>query len=114
MPGVHGMKRMKSTKGNDRSRAWQSMRIMLRFTIPDLCRTSGAKLNNMQRYLRQLLVHGFVAQVGEYKGGRPGSCKHYRLARNTGPDHPIRCEICDQPLTAKECGPNKEENNDPK
>ncbi|WP_157468233.1 hypothetical protein [Desulfatibacillum aliphaticivorans] len=104
------MQRRKSTKGNARSKAWQSMRILRRFTIPDLCRTSGAGLNNLQRYLRQLLIHGFVAEVGEYKGGRPGSARNYRLVRDNGPNHPVYCDKCDQPLTAKECRPKEADN----
>ncbi len=111
MPGIKGMKRKKSTKGTDRSKAWQSMRIFKRFSIHDLMRTSGAKQNNLQRYLRQLRIHSIIAQVGEYKGGRPGAVKQYRLVRDLGPDHPVRCEICDRPLTAKECKP-EEENHD--
>lgn len=107
MPGVKGMQRKKSTRGTARAKAWQSMRIFKRFTIPDLCRTSGAGLNNLQRYLRLLLIHGFVAEIGDYRGGRPGSAKYYRLVRDTGPSHPVWCGRCEQPLTARECKPKE-------
>ncbi len=103
MPGVKGMKRKKSTRGTVRAKAWTSIRIFKRFTIPDLVRTSGGKRENIQRYLKQLHIHKIIAQIGEYKGGRPGSAKHFRLVRDLGPDHPVWCEICEQPLTAREC-----------
>lgn len=97
MAGKIGMKRPSSAQVA-RRKVWQSMRIMRRFTIADLCRTSGAENNNVLRFLHGLQKHGYVASFGQYISGRAGSYKSWRLMRDTGPDHPVRCDRCGNAL----------------
>lgn len=98
MAGKKGMKRP-SIEGAARRKVWRSMRIFRRFTVPDLCRTSGANINNVLRFLHGLQKHGYVAPFGTYVGGRAGSYKSWRLVRDTGPEHPVRCDRCGNALS---------------
>lgn len=98
MPGIKGMSAAKPRAGNLRLKIWQSMRVMRRFTVPDLCRTSGANLNNVQKFVRSLLRHGYIAKIGTYVSGRAGSYQSFRIAIDTGPQYESRCRFCKQPL----------------
>ncbi|MFH2100220.1 MAG: hypothetical protein ABIJ95_11955 [Pseudomonadota bacterium] len=108
MAGVQGMKRTKSTNGTARRNVWRSMRILRRFTVPELCRTSKATRDNVWTYVRRLAAHGIVRQDGLFRGGRPGDCKNYRLVRDLGPEHPVCCEMCGRSLNKDGCGGKKE------
>ena len=98
MPGFKGMTSAVPRKNALRCKIWQSMRIMRRFTIADLCRTTGANRNNVRKFVRSLEVHGYVAQLGEYVSGRAGVFRGLRLVKDVGPQRPLRCEICGRPL----------------
>lgn len=98
MPGYSGMVAAKPRRDTVRYKVWRSIRILRRFTIPDLVRTSGAKTSNTRRFVRGLVRHGYAVPVGTYVSGRTGSYQGYRLVRDTGPDHPTRCHHCGQPL----------------
>jgi len=99
MAGIKGMVSAKPRPNAVRRKVWQSMRIMRRFTVPDLCRTSGAKRNNVRKFLRRLREHGYAAPFGTYVSGRTGSFQSWRLVKDAGPDHPLRCERCGRPLS---------------
>ena len=103
MPGKAGMQRRKATEKTDRHQIWMAMRILRTFTAPQICTASGAKLNNTQRYLKRLETHGFVRAEGPRATGLPGVHTQYRLVRDIGPDHPVRCESCGKSLAAKTC-----------
>lgn len=85
MPGI---------KRSARNQIWQSMRILRRFTIIDLCRTSGATRTNVRKFIRRLEIHGYVVQHGAYIGGQVGVFRTMRLVRDVGPQYPTHCEIC--------------------
>lgn len=93
MAGKKGMIR-KPGANAVRRKVWQSMRIFRRFTVPDLCRTSGARRNNVRKFLRNLEEHGYIMRHGSYVSGRPGSCQVWRLVKDCGPDYPSRCDRC--------------------
>ncbi len=98
MPGVRGMQHTAHRKNALRSKIWQSMRILRRFTIVDLCRTTGARRDNVKKFVRRLEVHGYVAQHGTYVGGRAGIFRGLRLVKDVGPRYPLCCEICGRPM----------------
>lgn len=98
MAGVNGMTARRPRANAMRRKVWQSMRILRRFTIPDLCRTSGASLTNTRKFIRRLAAHGYVAKQGRFIGGRPGEYQAWRLVRDIGPDYPTRCGTCGRPL----------------
>lgn len=107
MAGVKGMVSSAPRSNAIRRKIWQSMRIMRRFTAADLCRTTGAKRSNVRKFILLLEAHGYVAQVGVYTGGRPGSSRGLRLVKDVGPVYPVRCDVCGQPLS-KPCKPSEE------
>ena len=71
MPGIKGMSAGKPRAGNLRLKIWQSMRVMRRFTVPDLCRTSGANLDNVQKFVRNLLA-SWLYRKDRHLCQRPG------------------------------------------
>ena len=98
MSGIKGMTPRSPKPTAVRRKVWQSMRIMRRFTITDLCRTSGAKRENVRKFVKRLETHGYIAQVGEYTKGRAGVFRGLRLVKDTGPDHPMHCDVCGRSL----------------
>ena len=92
MAGKRGMK-MPANTSTVRQQLWRSMRIMLTFTIPGLMRTipegQAVTYANVQKFVRRLVQHGYVAKDGVYKGGRAGDRQSYRLVNNIGPHVPI-------------------------
>jgi hypothetical protein len=100
MPGTKGMTAQMPRAGALRNKIWQSMRILRRFTIADLCRTSGAKRTNVRKFIKRLEIHGYVAQHGAYTSGRAGVFRGLRLVKDTGPQYPMRCDVCGRPLGA--------------
>lgn len=106
MPGIKGMTAAKPRSNAQRRKIWQSMRIMRRFTIPDLCRTAGTRRSNTRKFLLRLVVHGYAAPFGTFTGGRAGEYQSWRIVKDTGPDYPLRCEICGRAL----CEPCEKEN----
>jgi hypothetical protein len=112
MPGVKGMVSRRPRVGAVRQKIWQSMRVHIRFTTPDLCRSSGAAINNTRKFIRRLEAHGYVAKLDGYISGRSGSYQGYRLVRGIDrPYYPTRCERCGQPL-GDPCEPGKEKHDE--
>ncbi len=101
MAGIKGMVASSPRKNTSRRKVWQSMRILRRFSVPDLCRTSGAKTNNVRKFVLGLLKHGYVAKISDNLSGHAGSYHAYRLVRDVGPEYPMRCERCGNPLGKK-------------
>ena len=98
MSGIKGMVHAAPKPGAVRNKVWQSMRILRRFTVSDLCRTSGAKRSNVRKFVKRLEVHGYIAQLGSYTSGRAGVFKGLRLVKDIGPHYPMRCDTCGRPL----------------
>lgn len=71
--------------------AWQSMRVMRRFTQADLLTVAPAVGKSaLTKYCRALEAAGFLRIVQPRLNGRPGSHNVYMLVRDTGPKAPIR------------------------
>lgn len=98
MPGIKGMVAAAPRKNAVRTRIWQSMRIMRRFTCPDLCRASDAEMSNVSKFVQRLRVHGYVKPFGKYVSGRAGAYKGWTLCKDVGPVYPLRCDVCGRPL----------------
>jgi hypothetical protein len=110
MSGKTGMHHGKPRVNTTRRNLWRSMRILKRFTLPDLIRTvPGCSYGNARKFVAALAVHGYVAKNGAYYTGCPGVYQGYRLARNNGPDYPTICDSCGQALTVKTCKPAEKE-----
>ena len=109
MPGIKGMTAGAPREGALRNKIWQSMRILRRFCIADLCRTAGATRGNVRKFVKRLEIHGYIAQDGTYVGGRAGEFRPLRLVRDTGPHYPMRCQHCGRHL-GDACKIESEEN----
>jgi hypothetical protein len=71
--------------------AWQSMRVMRRFTQAELLTVAPAVTPSLlKRYVRSLTDAGFLRIVQARVNGRPGSSNVYMLVRDTGPVPPLR------------------------
>ncbi len=101
MAGKKGMKIRRARSNTARYRIWQSMRIMRRFTMPDLCRASDARLFNVRKFVDALVRHGYIAKNAGYVSGRAGVYQSYRIVRDTGPYYPTRCDRCGRPIGEK-------------
>ncbi len=101
MPGVEGMKHRKGRTKATRRKMWNSIRIIRRFTLPDICRTvEAAQYANVRKFVSSLERHGYVAKDGRYRGGRPGEYQTYRLVIDAGPEYPTVCGRCRQSLAS--------------
>ena len=109
MPGIKGMTPSIPNAGTLRGKIWQSMRILRRFTVADLCRTTGAKRSNVRKFIKRLEAHGYVMQQGVFTGGRAGEFRGLRLVKDIGPAHPMRCDTCGRSLN-EPCIQIQEEN----
>ncbi|WP_419657725.1 hypothetical protein Dvar_68500 [Desulfosarcina variabilis str. Montpellier] len=106
MPGIKGMTDSRPRRTAVRMKVWQSMRIMGRFTIPDLCRTSGASSSNVRKFIHRLVEHGYVAMHQPNVSGQTGSYHCWRLVKNIGREYPMKCERCGRVL-GEPCEPEK-------
>lgn len=73
-----------------RRKIWQSMRILRRFTVPDLIRTvPGATVANVQSFVSRLFTAGILNKNGEVRRGYAGEYQAYTLVIDSGPDVPV-------------------------
>lgn len=72
-----------------RLQAWQSMRIMRRFTRDDLLTTADVGKSNLEKYLKALIHVDIVRVAVPRVSGRPGSRDVLQLIVNTGPKPPV-------------------------
>lgn len=103
MAGKKGQVHQQTRQGTGRQKVWQSMRILRRFTLPDLLRTTGERLDNTRKYVTNLTRHGYLRDCGGWLRGEKGSFKSWALVINHGPSHPLVCQRCGLPVTAKAC-----------
>jgi len=73
---------------SERSRMWNTMRQLPRFTTGDLEATADVSKNHAQRYVQALVEVGYVGLVTAATQGKKGARAVYRLVRNTGPVAP--------------------------
>lgn len=78
----------RSVSVNARYRAWQSMRILRRFTLPDLVATAEINNNNAQKYVDALSKGGYLRLVKPRASGVKGGHAVWQLVKNTGPNPP--------------------------
>ena len=78
----------KAVTVNARYRIWRSMRILRRFTAPDLCATAEAGRWNVQQYMLALARAGYLRIAVPRKCGVRAGHAIYALARDTGPNPP--------------------------
>lgn len=89
MPNVKGgHQRLWNRQPVARDRIWQSMRVMRRFTQPDLQATAEAGRDNVRKYVRGLVAAGYLRIVKPKDSGRKGGHPIYQLVRDTGPRAP--------------------------
>lgn len=106
MSGKPGQIQRQARRDTGRQRMWQSMRILRRFSLPDLARTAEVKVDNARKYVLALERHGFLcpSSGSDYVRGVRGTYKYWSLRRNPGPDHPLVCERCGLAvMAAQEC-----------
>ncbi|PLX92151.1 MAG: hypothetical protein C0621_10385 [Desulfuromonas sp.] len=96
--------------GAVRRKMWQSMRIIRRFTIPDIVRTApGTTYGNARKFIANLVRHGYVVKNRGYSGGRLGEFQVFTLVKDVGPEYPTICARCGQPMNASVCSDKKKE-----
>lgn len=78
-----------SSKPGARARAWQSMRILRRFTQAELQMTAEIRRTNVKRFVARLLAAGYIRVIRERVNGIAGQGNIYQLVRDTGPLAPI-------------------------
>lgn len=89
MPRTVGA-RVRTRPGSaDRARAWQAMRVLVRFTGPQIEMAAEIGEANLQRFIRALVRTGYLLIERERVSGRAASHNVYRLVRNSGPKTPI-------------------------
>lgn len=91
MPGVKGMHRRVIAKASTRARIWQSIRILRRFTLPDLVATAEANHDNARKFVQGLARVGYLRVAKPKQNGRKGGHQVWMLIRDTGP-HPPRLQ----------------------
>lgn len=72
-----------------RRQAWQSMRIMRRFTRADILTTAAIDSSNLNKYVQALIRFGFLEVCYPRKCGVAGSSDVLKITRDTGPRPPI-------------------------
>jgi len=88
MSGVKGQVRTVS-RAKAQTRAWQSMRILRIFTLPQIVITAEISHNNLRKYARKLERAGYLHRLPHLNVGRPGSHIRYRLVQDSGPLAPM-------------------------
>ena len=111
MPGKTGMTHRTPRRTAVRRQIWRSIRIFRRFTLPDLMRSIPKEVSygNVRKFVKQLTIHGYVAQNGDYVGGREGVYQQYRLLIDAGPEYPTQCRRCGASVTTGFCDKKEEE-----
>lgn len=89
-------KRPRTVTGGLRLKAWRAMRILTKFSIPDLlkhCADGGEAdaTSNVGKYVRALCKAGYLAELRREPGIALTSngYKRWLLVRNSGPDAPV-------------------------
>lgn len=89
MPRTQGAKtRIWKRQPRARDRIWQSMRILRRFTLPDLCATAESGHANAKKYVIGLERSGYLRRIQERRSGYKGAYVVWMLTRDTGPQAP--------------------------
>lgn len=74
-------------KPNTRSKMWQSMRVLRKFTAPEISAASESELRPARSYINALIEAGYV-HITRVSSGEVGDFTSYQIARDTGPHAP--------------------------
>ncbi len=89
MARLHGARsRVFNRQPRARDRAWQSMRILRQFSLPDLMATAEIGKDNARKYIIGLRRAGYLVLARQKDDGRKGGHEIYRLVRDNGPKAP--------------------------
>lgn len=69
--------------------AWQSMRVMRRFTAADILVTASIGKKSLQAFIKGLADAGYLRLAKPRANGRAGSYHLWQLVRDTGPFPPV-------------------------
>jgi len=87
--GRTGMrKRAPLTASQSRTRMWQSMRVLRRFSSADLQATAEVSVSHSQKYILALLRGGYLRMLQARQSGVVGGHAVYHIIRDTGPYAP--------------------------
>ena len=82
-PATTNGRKLSVPKFSGRQRMWSAIRVLKFFDMPQLVMTAGVTTRSAGDYVRQLTATGYLDPV-------PTAMRtKFRLARNTGPKHPI-------------------------
>ncbi|EAU53560.1 hypothetical protein [Mariprofundus ferrooxydans] len=79
----------KNPHRTSRYRAWQSMRMLRRFTIPEIVATAEISDSNATKYIRALVASGHLRIARAKRHGSAGGHAIYAVANNSGPIQPV-------------------------
>jgi hypothetical protein len=85
----HGSHTLNRNVPASRDRLWLTIRILRKFTLPQMCATAEVPYDNARRYIVQLERTGFLRLVQDHISGKAGSFKVYALVRDSGPLAPL-------------------------
>jgi len=71
-----------------RDKAWDVIRVMRRFTLPELVAAAEIGPDNARKYCAGLRASGYLRVVQPKANGRKGGHLVYQLVRDTGPHAP--------------------------
>ncbi len=76
--------------GSDRAKVWETVRALKKdMTVDRLCLLTGARTDNVKRYVRALELAGYLRKQSRRKQGQ----WVYDLVKNSGPKAPVQKEI---------------------
>jgi len=85
---MHNTPEERQRRPSGRARMWLAMRMLRRFTLPDICATAEVEDNNALQFTRSLMKGGFLrCEVPRRSGVTAGSAM-YALAIDAGPMAP--------------------------
>lgn len=89
MPRTPGAISKRRNKPAAQLRLWAAMRILRRFTLPDLVTIAEVSYDHARKLLNRLDAAGYVRKAVANDNGYPGSYAVFLLYRDTGPKPPV-------------------------
>ena len=85
-PGAYSTSRPQT---DIRQQAWNSIRVFKVFTTAQVASTARIGKSNLRKYLGSLHRAGYIVISRPKQNGKSQGHTIYRLARDTGPKHPL-------------------------
>jgi len=89
MPGTPGMQQRHRAGLDIRQQAWNSIRVLKRFTSAQVEATAEISRDNLRKYLKALDRAGYLVLAKPKRNGKSLGHAVWRLARDSGPRAPI-------------------------